>query len=226
MTALDPTIVSDDGGPTPPTRPPGFRRWLRTAVAVLAAVLLAVVVARFVVGRLQPHLYAGTVLQRDAPAPSLEELQFASGEQVDLAAFDGEAVLLFFGYTNCPDVCPMTLSTVARALEELDADERDRTNMVMVSVDPDRDDLASLQQYVGFFDPTFRGAGGTQDAIDRAATLYGIYYFADTAADDENYLVDHTASLMGIGPDGSLRIIWSSGVTAEDLAADIDELLS
>lgn len=205
---------------------PKPNRWRLVAI-VAAVVVVGVVAARFLVGGLTPHLYAGTVLQQSQAAPPLDGLSFASGEPVDLAAFEGEVALVFFGYTNCPDVCPLTLSTVRRAMDQLDAQQRDRVQMMMVSVDPDRDEPQSLQQYVGFFDPGFRGVGGPKEAIDRAATLYGVYYELDRVdEDDQAYLVDHTASLMGIGPDGALRVIWSSEVTADALAADLEELLS
>jgi len=208
--------------------PPGRTgRRLRIVVLVGAAVIAGLVAARLLVPRLSPHLYSGTVLQQSEAAPPMDGLSFASGESVDLAAFDGDVALVFFGYTNCPDVCPMTLSTVSRALEQMDPDRRQRVHMMMVSVDPDRDGLPSLQEYVGFFNPEFRGIGGPREAIDRAATLYGVYYELDRVdADDDSYLVDHTASLMGIGPDGALRVIWATDVTAEALAADLEELLS
>lgn len=224
------SLATDPLTTPPPERqlgPARRARAIRTILIVLTVVVAGVMVAVLTVDRLKPHLYAGTVLQQSEEAPPLDDLRFASGEPVDLGAFENEVVLVFFGYTNCPDVCPMTLSTVSWALDEMDADDRDRVNLMMVSVDPDRDELASLQEYVGFFDPSFRGVGGPQDAIARAATLYGVYYNLDRAgSDDRFYLVDHTATLMGIGPDGAMRVIWSTDVSVEALAADLTELLS
>ncbi len=193
----------------------------------MAAVLAGLIVVKVLADRFSPHLYAGTVLQQSETAPPLDGLRYATGEDVDLAVLNGEVTLVFFGYTNCPDVCPLTLYTVDRALDELDADQRERVNMMMISVDPERDDLASLQDYVGFFDPTFRGVGGPQESIDRAAALYGVYYeLGEMDGGNDSYLVDHTASLMGIGTDGALRVVWSSEVTVAALAADLEELLS
>ncbi len=222
---IEPPVDRPTGPDTSPAPAGKARRRLTTLLLVAAIVVVGVAVARVVVDRLSPHLYAGTVLQFDEPAPPLDGLAYAGGEPVELAAFDDEVALVFFGYTNCPDVCPGTLSTVDRALDRLDQNDRDRVTMLMVSVDPDRDDLPSLQQYVEFFDPGFRGVGGPQPDIDRAASLYGVYYELDAPTPGGEYLVDHTASLMGIGPDGSLRVIWSSDVTAEALAADLAELL-
>ena len=220
MTA--PTI--DDHPPAPAgDRPP--RRWYRSPSVALAAALVVVAVAAAgpVLAWFRPHLYAGTVLQGNRPAPPLDGLVLASGEPVDVSAHEGDVLLVFFGYTNCPDVCPLTLSTAARAIEQLDTDRRERVDLVMISVDPERDDLASLQRYVEQFDGRFSGAGGPTEAIDLAATRYGVYYRAGWGDD---YLVDHTATLLGVGPDGALRVIWSPDVAAADLAADLDELLS
>lgn len=222
-------LPDDDAAAAQPGDRPGAadpgRRRLLTALMVVAGVAIGLVVVIGLIGRLRPHLYAGTVLQGDEPAPALDDLAYADGSPVDLGAFDGEVVLVFFGYTNCPDVCPTTLAEAAGALERL-GDKADRTNLIMVSVDPGRDDPASLQDYVGFFDPSFRGAGGPVEAIDAAASAYGVFYRLDEPDTDGGYLVDHTGTLMGIGPDGALRVVWSPGVGPEALAADIDALLS
>lgn len=210
----------------PGNRKPAAATKRRIPVAVLALLvgLLGLITAVVITPRLRPHLYAGTVLQHGEPAPPLDGLEFASGAPADLTAFDQQVVLIFFGYTNCPDVCPMTLSTVRRALDGLDPEQRDRVNTMMVSVDPERDDLASLQQYLEFFDPSFRGVGGPTAAIERAATRYGVFY--ETTRGGENYLIDHTATLMGIGTDGVLRIVWSPDIQADALSADLQEMLS
>ena len=142
-----------------------------------------------------------------------------------MADYDGDVVILYFGYTNCPDVCPTTLSTVARAKAGLSADDQERTHLVMVSVDPERDSIDDLQSYVEFFDSDFLGVGGAADDIHTAATRYGIYYVLNGDDVEAGYTVDHTANLLAVGPDGALRVIWAPDVTSDDLAADIDELL-
>ncbi len=202
------------------------RRRLAMSIAIVAAVGLGLVVALALTSWFRPHLYTGTVLQGDDAAPSLAELSYGDGSPVDLGAFDGEVVLVFFGYTNCPDVCPTTMADAAGAMELLDDGDAERTNLVMVSVDPDRDQAATVEEYASFFDPRFRGAAGPVDAIDRAASSYGIFYQLGDPEADGGYLVDHTATLMGIGPDGALRVIWGSDVTPEELSADVAELLS
>lgn len=224
------TVSSSSSSPSPvdpePTPPPrGRRSRFATFGLVLAAVLLGLVAARFLVSTFQPHLYSGTVLQSPAPAPAMEGLTLASGEPFDITAYDGDVVLLYFGYTNCPDVCPTTLSDAARVRASLSGDDRDRTHLIMVSVDPARDRLPDLQSYVEFFDPDFLGLGGSADDIHTAATKYGIYYVLNEGDVETGYTVDHTANLLGVGPDGRLRVVWAPDVSSDDLAADIQELL-
>lgn len=202
------------------------RRRLAVSIAVVAAVGLGLVAALALTSWFRPHLYAGTVLQGDEAAPSLAELSYADGAPVDLSAYQGEVVLVFFGYTNCPDICPTTMADAAGALDLLDEDDAERTNLVMVSVDPDRDEVGAVEEYVGFFNPAFRGAGGPVEAIDRAASAYGVFYQLGDPDADGSYLVDHTSTLMGIDPDGAVRVVWASGIGPEALAADIEALLS
>ncbi len=210
-------------------KPSGLGRWPKVLLGALAAFLLVGLGFRILVGSLSPHLYAGTVFQFDEPASPLDGIYLADGTEVDLAAYEGELLLVFFGYTFCPDVCPTTLSGAAQAIEGLDADTQERVNLLMVSVDPTRDDPETTNRYAQFFSPQFLGASGDVAAIDRAASLYGIYYDIrepEAADQPENYLVDHTATLMGITPDGVLRIVWPPDISVDLLRADIAELLS
>jgi protein SCO1/2 len=197
------------------------RRWLRLLL-LLASVIVGVIVALATIQSLRPHLYAGTVLQGDTPAPSMDGLMLSSGGSVDLAAYQNEFLMVYFGYANCPDICPTTLSTAAKAVESLPEDQRKRTQLLMVSIDPGRDSLDYLGTYTSFFHPSFVGATGPVEAVDVVASQYGIFY---QFGDGEDYTVDHTASLMGIDPDGVLRILWPPEVTSEQLAADIAQLL-
>ena len=223
--------------PTPPAagsadsgsgRKSGAKRLSPLALVGLvgAVVVAGVLVARLLLSLFQPHLYAGTVLQSPTPAPDMSSLSLASGEPLDIAGFEGDVVLLYFGYTNCPDVCPTTLSTAARARQGLSPTERDRTHVMMISVDPARDPLDELQAYVEFFDPDFIGVSGNDADIKRAATQYGVFYALGDGTEASGYTVDHTANLLGIGPDGRLRVIWAPDVTSDALQSDIEELLS
>jgi protein SCO1/2 len=191
---------------------------------IVGAPLLVVVLAVVGLRLLGPHVYSGTIMQAPTAAPQMDGLVWSDGSPVDLGEFAGDVVLVYFGYTYCPDVCPTTLTAVDRSIDLLEGDTG-RVHTMMVSVDPERDDPASLGEYVRAFDPSFRGATGERDAIERVASTYGVFFARGEEYDDGNYAVDHTAYLMGIDTDGHLRIVWPTTVTADALAADIDALL-
>jgi protein SCO1/2 len=198
----------------------GRRWWLLVGVA---AVLVAA--GAFLVPRLRPHVFSGQVLQSPGPAPDLEGLVLNTGEPARLADFAGRVVVLYFGFTHCPDVCPTTLSALARAVAGL-GPEGDDVQVLMVSVDPERDTPRLLGEYVASFDHRFLGVTGTGEAVDRVAALYGIYYakVSDPSMAD-GYTVDHTASVMVIDRDGFLRVVYPPGVTPAQLTPDLRELV-
>lgn len=216
MQTLEPTPT--DTGPTRPRR-----RWPRVVAILVVAVVVAAVVGWLGLRWITPHPYSGTVMQAPTAAPSMEGLVLSDGSPVDVADFDGDLLLVFFGYTNCPDVCPTTLSQVAAARREL-GDDADRVRLLFVSVDPERDSLASIGDYVTSFDPDFLAATGEPADVERVASQYGIY-FAKAEALGDGYTVDHTATLMGVDTDGHLRIVWPGVLDVERLAADLRELL-
>lgn len=199
------------------------RRLVAVLVTVIAGIAV-VFVGRSLLGAVTPHLYSGTVLQ-SRPAPTMDALRFATGEAVELDAFRGKVVVVFFGYTNCPDVCPTTLADASQALRALTAAERQRVQFLMVSVDPDRDQPEDLRDYVEAFDPTFAGVTGELPDIQRVATQYGIHFKHGEESAPGSYFVDHTATLMGIDTDGALRVVWSPTVTQAELADDLRHLL-
>lgn len=169
-----------------------------------------------------PHPYSGTVLQAPAAAPSMDGLFLDDGTPLDLAMFDGELLLVYFGYMSCPDICPTTLSLVAAARRSL-GENAGNVKLLMISVDPERDTLDALGEYVRSFDPTFRAATGDLDALERVAAQYGIFFGRGEELGDE-YSVDHTATLMGIDTEGHLRIVWPAALDLDRLVADIREL--
>jgi protein SCO1/2 len=201
-------------------RPGGFGR---------RAVVVAIVLAGLLVGYgaflwMRPHTFAGTVLQSPSPAPPLTGLMLNTGEEADLSSFRGEVVLLYFGYTHCPDICPATLANVAAALDTM-GPRGDDVKMLMITVDPARDDLRTLGEYVGHFHPRFLGVSGSEADIRSAATQYGVFFQQSEGSEATGYLVDHTASLMAIDPDGYLRVVYPVDVPVEALASDLEELL-
>ena len=140
-----------------------------------------------------------------------------------MSDFRGKFVLLYFGYTYCPDVCPATLAMLNKALTRAD-DIADQFQVIFVSVDPNRDSPERLAEYVGFFNPTFIGITGGREEIDRVTQSFGIYYYLNDSESQEDYTVDHTSRIILIDPEGNLRLLWSHETGDIDIAADLKSL--
>ena len=193
-------------------------------VQVLLILLLIVGVGYVGYQRFRPHAFSGTVLQSPQPAPDFE-LTTEGGKRVRLSDFRGKIVLLFFGYTFCPDVCPTTMRELARAMEILGPKKASQIQVIMISVDPDRDTPEHLAEYVRAFNPSFIGLTGTPEEIAEVATMYGIYYEKREGTVATGYLVDHTASVTAIDRDGYVKVLFPFGTTAEQFADDLAYML-
>ena len=146
----------------------------------------------------------------------------ASGRTRTLGDFRGKVVVLFFGYTHCPDVCPTTLAETAGALKQLGPDAK-RVQVLFVTVDPERDTQQALAQYVTAFDPSFIGLRGDEEATRRVAKEFKIYY--EKRKQGDGYTVDHSAQTYVIDPQGRLRLLVRHDRLAQDLAHDLRVLL-
>jgi protein SCO1/2 len=125
---------------------------------------------------------------------------------VSLADFRGKAVLIYFGYTWCPDVCPTNLALLAIALRQLTPEERPRVQVLFVSVDPQRDTPLRLAQYTAYFHPGMIGLTGDSEQVARVAAQYGaVYHRVETPDSAAGYLVDHSSHTYLVGPGGRLR---------------------
>ena len=123
--------------------------------------------------------------------------------------FRGKLVMLYFGYTQCPDVCPTSLSLMTQSLNELTPKELEQVVGIFVSVDPQRDSVASLAEYVGYFHPNFVGTTGSAEAVAEAAKLYGAQYSFSTEGDSAlGYTVNHSATIYLIDKQGVLRFTF------------------
>jgi protein SCO1/2 len=151
------------------------------------------------------------------------ELKDPQGRTRTLADFRGKAVVLFFGYTQCPDVCPTTLAALAEAMKRLGADA-DRVQVLFVTVDPERDTPALLAQYVPAFDPRFLGLYGDADATARTAKEFKVLY-QKVAGPTGNYTMDHSAGTYVFDPQGRLRLYVSNGQGPDVFVHDLRELL-
>ncbi|MET0681960.1 MAG: SCO family protein [Casimicrobiaceae bacterium] len=147
-----------------------------------------------------------------------------NGKARTLADFRGKAVVLFFGYTQCPDVCPTTLATLAEALRRLGPDAAN-VQVLFVTVDPERDTAELLSHYVTAFDPSFLGLSGDAEATSRTAKEFKILYQKQPGRTPGSYTMDHSAGTFVFDPEGRLRLYAGHGQDADVFAHDIRELL-
>ena len=148
-------------------------------------------------------------------------LQSADGP-VALVDFRGKVVLLYFGYTYCPDICPTSLAATAEALKELRPEELARVAVILVSVDPKRDTPARLKEYARFFHPVMVGVTGTPEEIAAVAKRYGVFYAEQKVATaGDGYVVDHSADTYVVAPDGRLVGRIAHATAPEQVAAII-----
>ena len=153
------------------------------------------------------------------------------GEMRSADELRGRVVLMYFGYTHCPDACPMSLGRIKRALAELPADKAERTTVVFVTVDPDRDTPDRVRSYLADFRlPHAIGLVGDGEAFERLKERYHIHVeLQREGPDDTDYEVTHPSQVYVFGPDGRARLLARlSGAepdAAEDLAADLETLL-
>ncbi|MGB1111411.1 MAG: SCO family protein [Gammaproteobacteria bacterium] len=147
----------------------------------------------------------GTVLPAGKPLPAFE-LSDQDGNAFTADSFKGKWSFVFFGYTFCPDICPTALATFREVRDRIAGTEAglDNVQFVFVSVDPERDSPARLKEYVQFFSPDFQGVTGEREQIDRLVRASGAVYMKVPGGDEKSYLVDHSASVFLMGPDGGL----------------------
>jgi len=150
------------------------------------------------------------------------ELADHTGKPRRLEEFRGKAVVLFFGFTHCPDVCPTTLVDVAGALKQL-GPLADRVQVLFVTVDPERDTQEALAKYVTAFDPRFIGLRGDMGATTRVAREFKIYFEKRKTGD--SYSIDHSGQSYVLDPHGRLRLLVRPERIASDLAPDLKTLL-
>jgi protein SCO1/2 len=167
--------------------------------------------------------------ERELPPPAIVtggdfELSSHSGP-VKLADYRGKIVLLYFGYTFCPDICPTSLLATSAGLHLLTAEELDKVQVIFVSVDPERDTPKQLANYVAFFHPKIIGITGTPEKIAELAPRYGVVYRKQAAEGNGQYVVDHSADTSLITPEGTLAGTLPHATPAHHVAAAVRALL-
>jgi protein SCO1/2 len=147
------------------------------------------------------------------------------GKPRTLADFKGKVVVVFFGYTQCPDVCPTTMAELASVMQKL-GPQADQVQVLFITLDPERDTQQLLAQYVPAFDKRFLGLRGTPEQTAQTAKEFKVYYAKVPGADPKTYTIDHTAGSYVFDRDGHVRLFIRSGQGPDSVAHDIKQLLS
>lgn len=183
----------------------------------------AIVAAAMVLGGCSPPAFKSVDITGADYAHDFS-LESASGGRRTLGDFRGKVVAVFFGYTQCPDVCPTTLADFAEVRRRLGADS-DKLQVVFITLDPERDTPALLSQYVPAFDPTFVGLYGTADQTAATAKEFKVFYMKVAGKTPTSYTLDHTAGTFVFDKEGRIRLFVRNGASVDDIAADVRRLM-
>ncbi len=148
-----------------------------------------------------------------------------TGKPRSLTDFRGKVVVLFFGYTHCPDVCPTTLSEMGAVMKRLGKDA-ERVQVLFATLDPARDTPALLAQYVPQFNPAFLGLYGDEAATRQTAQEFKVFYQKQDTGSKGGYTLDHSANTYVFDPAGHLRLLFGFGTGVDPIVHDIKELLA
>ncbi|MGF6758540.1 SCO family protein [Paraburkholderia sp. GAS334] len=200
---------------------------LRLARAArVAAVACALGGALFMTGCNKAPAFQNLDITGNTQFGSDFSLPDASGKTRTLADFKGKVVVLFFGYTHCPDVCPTTMAELSQALEQLGPKDAKRVQVLFVTVDPERDTPALMAQYVPAFNPTFIGLRPADEAqLVKVTKDFRVYYAKVPGKTPDSYTMDHTAASYVFDPDGKLRLFARDGQGAAPWVHDIKLML-
>jgi protein SCO1/2 len=203
----------------------GVRRWATPLMVIgLLALALLALAATWVAGAFpRPYTFHGTQFEPVRPVADFT-LTNQDGQPVRLSDYRGKLVVLFFGYTHCPDVCPTTLARLNQVMRAL-GDEAKAVQVLFVSVDPERDTPAVLKRFLSHFNPTFVGLTGQAEAVAAVNTVFGVYVNQEEVGSAAGYLVTHTARLYVIDRQGRLVLTYPADAQVEDIVADLKHLL-
>jgi protein SCO1/2 len=172
------------------------------------------------------YQYKGSQYPDPQPAPDFQ-LSAADGQSFQLSHQRGKVILMFFGYTSCPDVCPITLAQAHQILHALGS-EADKVTFLFITVDPERDTPAVLSSYVKAFDPAIVGLTGTPDELQAVYQAYGI--LVEKAPPEEGsaggYSVTHTSRTFLVDTQGRLSLSYSYGTPVDDIVQDVRHMVS
>ena len=189
---------------------------------LIALVVLAIAGAETL---LQAYQFRGSVIDPPVPASDFS-LQDQNGQAFQLGDQRGKIVLIFFGYTNCPDICPLTLAQFKQARAQL-GQQADRVRFVFITVDPERDTEEKIKTYLGAIDPAIVGLGGSQAELEQVWRAYGVYRQKQPGQSQNDYadLLEHSSRVYLVDTQGNLRVTYPSGLVSDDVVQDVKYLL-
>lgn len=182
---------------------------------------LAAVFATQVLG--QSYTYKGSLIEPPLPAEDFT-LTDQHGKVFHLGDHRGEIELIFFGYTNCPDVCPVTLANFRQIKEQL-GDKSGKVNFVFITVDPERDTAERIGEHLANFDPSFIGLTGVQQDLKRVWDAFGVYVEKVDNGSAAGYEMNHTARVYVVDQSGNLLLTYAFGTESQAMAEDVAHLL-
>ncbi len=191
---------------------------------VIVAIVMAIALATgiYMASRLQTPAELRTAFVLPAPTPLPDfTLQDSAGNTVTRDTFRNRWDLLFFGFTHCPDVCPTTLQVLSAARKEMAASgQRPLPRIVLVSVDPERDTPELMGKYMDYFGDDNLGVTGSLEETRKLASALGIY-FEKQPVDDGNYMVDHSAAVLVVNPDGEFHALFGGSHRVDSYVHDL-----
>lgn len=190
------------------------------------SVLIALIALTFLLSGCRPYQFRGAAYEPPQTAMPISGVNL-DGSAFNLSQLQGKPVLLFFGYTNCPDVCPTTLAEMRVLRQNLGANA-DRMAFVYVSIDPDRDTVARLKEFIPLFDPAFYGVHIDSAPLESIKQGYGVYaekVYRDPGDPSKGYSVDHTARTYLISPTGQLVASYPYGTDIESIQKDLEHFI-
>ena len=198
----------------------------RILLVGLVCFLLVGVVAAGVFLFSKPAGFRGTMYAEPYPPAPEIELTRDTGNRLRLSEMRGNTVLLFFGYTSCPDVCPTTMAELKQALEKLGEEDAKQVQVLFVTVDPERDTPERVQEYVDHFNSNFIGLSGTESELADVWKNYGVFRETVEGTSAAGYLVNHTARITLIDKDGNLRLSYAFNTPVDSIVHDLKLILN
>jgi protein SCO1/2 len=220
---MDSDINKPEGQPSDPQEKKFFGLSSSTILLFVGMVILGFLIVVGSTVFAKPYQFMGSKIDPAAPAPDFT-LTDQNGQPYTLSDQKGKVVLIFFGYTNCPDVCPTTLAEFKNLREQL-GDQADRVEFVFITVDPERDTPQRMAAYLPTFGEGILGLSGSEDELTPVWKAYGVYRNKVDSGSAAGYAMEHSSRTYGIDADGNLRVTYLFGTTPGSILKDALHLL-